>query len=91
MTAQVLDRVAEVLGRLEESAMRVKLLRALIWAKLLYTPYAAVTYPELDYNMATLRAYAETEEEHAWVADGDSVVIPMETTTGTVEAEVDVG
>ena len=92
LTAQESERIGDALTAEErEGGPSAKLFRALMWAKLLHTPYADVKFNEIDYDLSALKDFAETQEEHAWVADGDSVVIPMETTTGTVEAEVNVG
>ncbi len=65
--------------------------RVLIWAKLADTPFRDLGIDDFDLDVSELAAFADTPEEVAWVADGDSVVIPMETATGTVDAEVSLG
>ncbi len=88
MKGQEWERVHEVVDGDDDP----KLMRAMIWAKLLHTPFSDVAFDEVDYDLSELAAFAETIQEKAWTAEeSDAVVIPMETTTGTVEAEVDIG
>ena len=76
------------------------LLLALVYGKLLHTPFKDLTIDDIDFDISELAALADTDEEKEWVSPSvgpgssglaDAVVIPMETTTGTVEAEVDIG
>ena len=64
----------------------------MVYAKLLHTPFADLSYDEVDFDMSELAGFAGTPQEQAWTTPPvEAVVIPMETTTGTVEAEVDIG
>ena len=68
------------------------LLLAIVYGKLLHTPFSDLTIDDIDFDVSELAALAETDEEKEWVnPPAEAVVIPMETTTGTVEAEVDIG
>ncbi len=91
LTAQEAERVESVTTLEQREGPSNRVIRALIWAKLLHTPFADVGFDEIDLDLSELAAFAKTDEEVAWVTDGDSVVIPMETSTGTVEAEVNFG
>ncbi len=67
------------------------LLLALVYGKLLHTPFKDLTIDDIDFDVSELAALAETDAERDWVnPPAEPVVIPMETTTGTVEAEVDI-
>ena len=83
-------RIDEVMGT-EDREPSSMLLGAMVWAKLVHTPFADVKFEEMDFDQSELLSFAETPDELAWVAAGDSVVIPMETATGTVDAEVSLG
>jgi hypothetical protein len=92
LSGQELERVQEVTSEEQRTIRSARFIRAAIWAKLIHTPYASVAFDEIDYDFTELLEGAETAEEQEWVTDDDeSVVIPMETTTGTVEAEVSLG
>ncbi len=88
LSGQELERVQEVTSEEERTVRSARFIRAAIWAKLIHTPYASVAFDEIDYDLTELLAHAETPEEQEWA---DEVVIPMETATGTVEAEVSLG
>ena len=90
LSGQELERVQEVTTEEQRTGRSARFIRAAIWAKLIHTPYASVKFDEIDYDLTELMAQAETPEEQEWATD-DAVVIPMETATGTVEAEVDIG
>ena len=68
-----------------------------MYGKLRNTPFSDLSVDDIDFDISELAALAETDEEQAWVNPqatdglGNAVVIPMETTTGTVEAEVEIG
>ncbi len=93
LSQKEIERVVEVMGPDWGSAKPSnKLAGAMVYAKLLHTPFADATYDEIDFSVSQLAAFAVTAEEKAWVnPPTEAVVIPMETTTGTVEAEVDIG
>lgn len=95
LSGQELERVQEVTSEEQRDIRSARFIRAAIWAKLIHTPYASVAFDEIDYDLTELLEGAETAEEREWIADaadeGEPVVIPMETTTGTVEAEVSLG
>ncbi len=88
-----LERIEKVMGTggWADAPPSPRLVGAMVYAKLLHTPFADLAYDEIDFDMSELAAFADTPEEKAWVAPVEGVVIPMETTTGTVEAEVDIG
>ncbi len=91
LTAQEAERVEGVTTAKQRAVPSNRVFRAIVWAKLLHTPFADVRFDEIDLVLSELAEFAETPDEVAWVADGDSVVIPMETATGTVDAEVSLG
>ena len=93
LSQKEVERIAEVMGPdWGQASPRNKLLGAMVYAKLLHTPFADLTYDEIDFNLSELAAFAVTAEEKAWTgAPIEAVVIPMETTTGTVDAEVEIG
>ena len=92
-------RAAEVIGEDQYAAWgrgdvppSPLLLLALVYGKLLHTPFSDLTVDDIDFDVSELAALAETDEETEWVKpQAEAVVIPMETTTGTVEAEVNFG
>ena len=66
------------------------LLLALVYGKLLHTPFSDLTIDDIDFDLSELAALADTDEEKEWVnPPTEAVVIPMETDTGTTLAEVD--
>lgn len=101
LSQKEVERIREVMGDDREPSN--KLAGAMVWAKLLHTPFSDVTYEEIDFDLSELAAFAVTPDEKAWVTPPDStqtvgtdaVVIPMEpadTTTGTdADAEVTFG
>ncbi len=97
-------RIEEVMGpEWGEASPSSRLIGAMVYAKLLHTPFADLTYDEIDFDISELAAFADTPDEKAWVTPPDStqtvgtdaVVIPMEPvdiTTGTdADAEVTFG
>ena len=97
LTQKEVERIAEVMGPdWGQERPSNKLAGAMVYAKLLHTPFADLTYAEIDFDLSELAAFAVTADEKAWanpaeVVTDTAVVIPMETTTGTVEAELDIG
>ena len=93
LTEKEIARVEAVMGPdWGKAKPSSKLAGAMVYAKLLHTPFDGATYEEIDFKMSELAAFAVTAEEKAWVnLPTEAVVIPMDTTTGTVEAEVDIG
>ena len=104
LSQKEVERIREVMGDdWSRASPSNKLAGAMVWAKLLHTPFADVTYEEIDFDLSELAAFAVTPDEKAWVTPPDStqtvgtdaVVIPMEpadTTTGTdPDAEVTLG
>ncbi len=90
LSQKEVERIEDVMGPgWGKEGPSNKLLGAMVYAKLLHTPFADLTYEEVDFDLSELAAFAVTAEQKAWT--DDAVVIPMETTTGTVEAEVDIG
>ncbi len=99
LSMQEQRRVEEVIGEERfaawgrgEAHPSPLLLLALVYGKLLRTPFSDLTIDDIDFDISELAALAETDTERDWVKPpAEAVVIPMETTTGTVEAEVDIG
>ncbi len=104
LSMQEQRRVEEVIGAEQFAAFgrgeadpSPLLLLALVYGKLRNTPFSDLSVDDIDFDISELAALAETDEEREWtgtsnaVATDTAVVIPMETTTGTVEAEVDIG
>ncbi len=93
LSQKEVERIEEVMGPgWGKERPSNKLAGAMVYAKLLHTPFADLTYDEIDFDLSELAAFAVTAEEKAWVnPPAEAVVIPMETTTGTVEAEVEIG
>ena len=89
-----LVRIEEVMGSGEwhDAPPSPQLVGAMVYAKLLHTPFADLTYAEIDFDLSELASFATTADEKAWVGDpAEAVVIPMTTSTGTVDAEVEIG
>ncbi len=97
LSMQEQRRVAEVMGEDQYAAWgrgevspSPLLLLALVYGKLRNTPFSDLSIDDIDFDVSELAALAETDEEQDWVKpQAEAVVIPMETTTGTVQAEVD--
>ena len=99
LSMQEQRRVEEVIGAEQFAAFgrgeadpSPLLLLALVYGKLRSTPFSDLSVDDIDFDISELAALAETDEEQEWTSpQAEAVVIPMETTTGTVEAEVDIG
>ena len=93
LSQKEVERIEEVMGSgWGKEQPSNKLAGAMVYAKLLHTPFSELTYDQIDFDLSELAAFAVTPEEKAWVAEpAEAVVIPMTTSTGTVEAEVDLG
>jgi hypothetical protein len=82
LSSQEAERVDEVFPPGVERVPSHRMIRALIWAKLLYTPFRDAKFDEIDFDLSELAAFAETGEEQAWI--DEAVVLPMETPDGNV-------